>query len=344
MQQEIDRLQKKFDFEVQERVDLELQKRSSTQSAASAKDLSSLSSTLGNDIPLSSVGTSGDCDNTIATDLTEMSMESPDFRKINKKTARTPFGRAQTMFAGTAGTPMDVEMSEPSPMCISSLSLSPRRTNSTKTLGPGRNIFAAAARAEDRLQPTLMISDDEDDDEEVLLVPSPTRPKSSKNPFKPMNGRPTLISQKTAPLPRPNIQPNIFKTAATAPSLPTLSGAPDLRSQPSGTALKEQSNSPNRRLSKIPSSTNLQGHENNALSPTRKSSLKHKNANAGDDLNKLAVKNNMAKINNVGAGGLGPRGRTLVELAQARAGGRPVEISDGTRSPEPKGQIGRAHV
>lgn len=337
VQQEIERLQKKFDQEVQERVDIELQKRSSTQSTASVKDLSGLSSQLGNDIPLSSVSTSGECDVTLATDLTELSMDSPDSRKAVKKTARTPFGRAQTMFAGTAGTPMDVEMSEPSPMSIASLSLSPRRHNSTKAPSSGRNIFAAAAGAEERLQPTLMVSDDEDDDDENLLVPSPTRPKSSKNPFKPTNGRPALVSQKTVPLARPNNQPNIFKTA-TAPSLPTLSSAPDLRPQPSGTALKERSNSPNRRLSKIPSSTNLQGHETNPLSPTRKSSLKHKNTNAGDDLNKVAVKNNMAKANNVGSGGIAPRGRTLVELAQARAGGRPVELGDGTRSPEPKGR------
>jgi hypothetical protein len=33
---------------------------------------------------------------------------------------------------------------------------------------------------------------------------------------------------------------------------------------------------------------------------------------------------------------MAPKGRTLVELAQARAGGRP--IGDGNRSPEPKGR------
>jgi NIMA (never in mitosis gene a)-related kinase len=343
VQQEIERLQKKFDYEVQERVELELQKRSSTQSISSARDLSSISCTTGNDIPLSSVSTTGDCDITLATDLTELSVDSPDSRKATKKTARTPFGRAQTMFAGAAGTPMDVEMSEPSPMCIASLSLSPRRTNSTKAASSGRNIFAAAAKAEERLQPTLMVSDDEDDEDDIPLVPSPTRPKSSKNPFKPANGRPALISQKTNPLPRPNIQPNVFKTI-TAPTLPTLSNAPDLRPQGSGTALKERSNSPNRGLSKIPSSTNLQGHENNPLSPTRKGSLKHKNTGAGDDLSKMAAKNNMAKANNVGPGGIAPRGRTLVELAQARAGGRAVELSDGTRSPEPKGRAFAARM
>lgn len=338
VQLEIERLQKKFDQEVQERVEIELQKRSSTQSTVSAKDMSGMSSQLGNDIQLSSVGTSEDYDITSSTDLTELSMDSPDSRKALKKTARTPFGRAQTMFVGTVGTPMDVEMSEPSPMSIASLSLSPRRNGGTKVPNSGRNIFAAAA--EERWRPTLMTSDDEDDED--LLVPSPTRVKSSKNQFKPSHGRPALISQKTAPVPKPS-QPNMFK-AATAQTLPTLSNAPDLRHQGSGIALKERSNSPNRRLSKIPSSSNLQGHENNSLSPTRKSSLKYKNATSGDDLNKVAAKNNMTKVNNAGPAGLAPRGRTLVELAQARAGGRPVEIADGTRSPEPRSRAFAARM
>jgi NIMA (never in mitosis gene a)-related kinase len=72
--------------------------------------------------------------------------------------------------------------------------------------------------------------------------------------------------------------------------------------------------------------------------------LKYKNTNAADDLNKVAVKNNMAKANGAGGGGIAPRGRTLVELAQARAGGRPVEVADGTRSPEPKGRAFAARM
>ena len=125
---------------------------------------------------------------------------------------------------------------------------------------------------------------------------------------------------------------------ATAPSLPTLSMmAPNLQPQPSIGALKERCSSPNRRLSKIPSSMNLISHENAPLSPTRKTSQK-KTGSATDDLSKLAVKNNMAKANSGGPTNLAPRGRTLVELAQARAGGRPVEVADGTKSPEPKGR------
>jgi NIMA (never in mitosis gene a)-related kinase len=345
VQMEIERLQKKFEQEVREKVEAELHKRSSTQSAVSAKEFSG--SQGANDIPLSSVGTSGEDDFLSSTDLTDLSIESPEPVKALKKSTRTPFGRAQTMFAGQpAGTPMDVEMAEPSPMSIASLSLSPRRNGGTKAPSAGRNIFASAAAPEARWQPTLINSDSEEEDDDTPPVPSPTRQKSTKNPFKSAGGRPPLISQKTAPLAKAGSQPNIFGAgkAATAPSLPTLSSAPDLRPQASNTALKERSSSPNRRLSKIPSSTNLISHENAPLSPTRKSSLKKNGGSGGDDLSKLAVKNNMAKANSGGPTNLAPRGRTLVELAQARAGGRPVEVNDGTKSPEPKGRAFAARM
>ena len=39
---------------------------------------------------------------------------------------------------------------------------------------------------------------------------------------------------------------------------------------------------------------------------------------------------------------MAPKGRTLVELAQARAGGRTVD--DGNRSPEPKGRAFAARM
>jgi NIMA (never in mitosis gene a)-related kinase len=330
VQLEIERLQKKFDQEVHQKVEAEVEKRSSTQSQVSAKDFSKSGSLVGNDIALSSIGTSGDGDFPDSTDLTDLSIDSPEPIKALKKSTRTPFGRAQTMFAGT---PMDVEMAEPSPISIASLSLSPRRNGATKAPSAGRNIFAAAAGAEVRWQPQLIDSDDSGDDD-VPSVPSPTRQKSTKNPFKSNSSRPPLISQKTAPIQKQGSQPNIFVgKAATAPTLPTLSGAPELRPQPSTTALKERSSSPNRRLSKIPSSTNIISHENVPLSPTRKSSLKSKASNA-EDLNKIATKNNMIKATS--GTNIAPKGRTLVELAQARAGGRTVD--DGNRSPEPKGR------
>lgn len=184
VQVEIEKLQKKFDHEVRERVETEVQKRSSTQSAASAKEFSEPSSLSANDIPLSSISTNGDIDFPSSTDLTELSMDSPEpMKQPLKKSTRTPFGRAQTMFAGPTGpgTPMDIEMADPSPISIASLSLSPRRNGGTKVPSAGRNIFAAANGAEARWQPTLMTSDDEDEDDDIPILPSPTRAKSSES-------------------------------------------------------------------------------------------------------------------------------------------------------------------
>ncbi len=347
VQLEIERLQKKFEEEVREKVDVEVQKRSSTNNQPSLKSYSTSSEpTVVNDIPLSSISTNGDCDFPSSTDLTDISTDSPEPVKVSKKGARTPFGRAQTMFAGTAATPMDVEMADPSPMSIASLSLSPRRNGATKApTTTGRNIFAQHQNAEARWQPQLMNSDDSDDDDDDVPVPSPTRPKhSSKNPFKPHGGRPPLISTKTAPVQRPTkqvSQTNLFAAGKahlahsnTTPNIPTLGNAPELRPQSSNAVLRERS-SPNRRLSKIPSSTNL-NHDSNQTSPQRKPSLPSKKSNGSsgsdDSLGKQAVKNMAAKASN-----MAPRGRTLVELAQARAGGRPLG-EDGNRSPEPKGR------
>lgn len=204
-----------------------------------------------NDIPLSSISTSGETDFPSTTDLTDLSIDSPEPSQPLKKSARGAFARAQT-FAGqipaAPGTPMDVEMSEPSPISIASLSLSPRRNGGTKAPVRGNNIFEKAAEAEARWRPTLMNSDDEEDDDDTPVLPSPTRQKPSRtNPFLKAN-RPPLFSQKTAPIPRQNSQPNIFGKAATASQVPTMGSVPDLRNQTSNAALRERSTSPNRRL------------------------------------------------------------------------------------------------
>jgi NIMA (never in mitosis gene a)-related kinase len=65
-------------------------------------------------------------------------------------------------------------------------------------------------------------------------------------------------------------------------------------------------------------------------SPTRKPSVTRKAVSASDDLNKLATKNMAMKAN-----GAPPRGRSLVELAQARAGGRPLSTYE-ENSPKAK--------
>lgn len=316
VQIEVERLQKKFEAEVQARVQGEVAHRLSLQSAAATQDSSV--SVQQNDIPLSSVSANGEIDFPSTTDLTELSIDSPEPLKTSKKSTRTPFGRAQTMFAGT---PMDIEMADPSPISIASLSLSPRRNGAAKPPAVGRNIFAAAGEPSDRWQTTLMASDSEDDDD-MPPVSSPTRQISGKNPFKAAGTRP-LLSQKTAPLPKAPNSSNLNAVARsiTIPTLPTIAAPPSFHPVTSNGVLKERSSSPNRRLSKIPSSSNLHAAESGS-SPTRKPSFTRKTAAGTDpaDLNKLAIKNNMAMKANIP-----PKGRTLVELAQARAGGRPLD-------------------
>jgi hypothetical protein len=195
---------------------------------------------------------------------------------------------------------MDVTMGEPSPMSIASLSLSPRKgagaTHSAK------NIFAEGARQKPKWEPSLVYSDDEDD---IPDVPSPTRPKVRADPLK-APPRPLLRQNTTAMMQKLGQQPTLFPSAPAKPTLPTMASQPDLRQAP-----EAKPTSPRRRLSKIPSSTTLSSDG----SPGRKAAAKplpSKGNMGGDEMFKAVMQRNMG-------------GRTLVELAQARAGGRPVE-------------------
>jgi NIMA (never in mitosis gene a)-related kinase len=305
---ELEQLQKKFEEEVKARVDAELQKKSvsfAAESHPTEKEEQYIedyaSSVNKSDYPQSSIGPSGD-EYPSTTDISEYSLDSPDSSKEAKKNARTPFARAQTMFAGHAGTPMDIEMASPSPIAIASLSLSPRRNGATKapSAHPG-NIFVANAAAngdprwELHRDPVLMDSDDED------IIPSPTRQiRSTKNPFK---SRPVLSSQKSCPANRLTTQSSNPRATAAQPD----SGA----------------RSPSRSPTKIP----VANGETGGSAPgtlVRKPSIKKENGN--ERLNKAPPKNTV-------------RGRTLVELQQARAGGRPVSatgIAPGSENVSPK--------
>ncbi|SPQ19471.1 1150d720-13cd-4682-9ae7-e8e7bf8c12e1 [Thermothielavioides terrestris] len=336
---EIEQLQRKFEQEVQMRVEMELQNRKATaHKEDEAHDLSSSISKSSH--PQSSVG-SVVSEFPSTTDISEFSVESPDTSMHPlKKSARTPFARAQTMFAvPPAGTPMDVEMASPSPMTIASLSLSPRRNAATRppTVNPA-NIFSANQMAGDARWETAqeqMGSDSESDDE--INIPSPTRMiKSSKNPFT-SKARPQLHAQKSMPAHRlqsKQSQALQGKTIPVAASTPDLQTA--IRAIGSNGALQDRSNSPNRRLSKIPSAANLKNNhtpgDGSAAGLNRKPSL-GKNLKDGSEhqqqqqqpsgapsnppqlLSKAAAPG--SKNNNI-------RGRTLVELQQARAGGRPL--------------------
>ena len=339
VQIEIENLQKRFESEVQARVDAELAKTVAfveppARSEESRADYRS-------DYPGSSVGTYADEFST-STELTDISLvdSSPTDSKKPQQHTRTPFSRAQTFAAQAApGTPMDVEMASPSPVgpiSISSLSLSPRRRAAAAAVQKARSANAANifSRANDAAwaaprDPASIDSDSDlegdtggravsagsncpsEEDDDVLCIPSPTRNilKSKHNLF--MAKQPGLNRPKTALATAANkALPSIpVSTKNPLKGTANLAPAADLRPP-----LRERSGSPNRRLSKIPSAASLAAGEGTANGPNlnRKPSFKKDGVGPGMEMGKV-IKNAMVK------------GRTLVELQQARAGGRPVE-------------------
>lgn len=303
---EVERLQKRFDDEVRARIEAEMAKGRANislsglatapvpaQTSAESRSQEEYSSSVArSDFPYSSVGASGD-EFASTTDITEYSLDSPESSsKDSKRCARTPFGRAQTMFAGT---PMDIEMASPSPMAIASLSLSPRRNGSTRapTTHVG-NIFAAANSANPRWDHREAAGTDSEDEE---MASSPTRQiKSLKNPFT-SKDRPVLLSQKTCPAKAKST--GFVSKAVGAPPVPG------------------RARSPARTGSKIPAAGTAAAAEgpSGTGNTSRKTSLR-KESHGAEPLSKVAVKNNI-------------RGRTLVELQQARASGRPGSLTTG---------------
>ncbi|KKK16045.1 hypothetical protein P175DRAFT_0511319 [Aspergillus ochraceoroseus IBT 24754] len=292
VQSELDRLRKRFESEVQERVALEVEKQ---KRSANFRDGAGLrSSGHGSQ---SSSSNNDDTDYPSSTDISQLSLESPSNKPTRpaKKETRTPFSRSKTVVE----SPMDVQMAEPSPISIASLSLSPRRTSATYS---GKNIFAEGERHRAKWEPSIAYSDDEDDTPEL---PSPTRPKVKPDPFK-APARPLLRQNTAALMQKLSTQPPLFPSNPSR--LPHVSGS----NQPDGHTRENKSRSPHRRLSKIPSSANLAA---DAGSPTRKSGAKQvfsKVNGGGEEMFKAVMQRNMG-------------GRTLVELAQARAGGRPID-------------------
>lgn len=284
---EKERLQKIFDEELRKRVDAEVQQR--------LRELSMPREAVPSDsdnVQFSSVSTSADTDFPSSTDLSSLSIDSPPMVEAKvlvsnktppKKRSRGPLARARTNF----DSPMDVQMADPSPMSIACLSLSPRRTAAANasSIPSSKNIFAAAGAQKHRLaaQPSSPRSSVimEDEEDSVPDLPSPTRPSSSlPDPFK-VPSRPGLLRQKTAPMNRLNSH-----------NQPTLfpSAAAD-------------------RPSRVPSPPSP---KHSGLSPVRKAPPKPSTSGTENEMLKAVMQRNLHGQN----GG----GRTLVELAQARAG------------------------
>jgi NIMA (never in mitosis gene a)-related kinase len=194
-------------------------------------------------------------------------------------------------------------MAEPSPISIASLSLSPRRTSAQ---GGARNIFAEAERNKAKWEPTLAYSDDEDDTPDL---PSPTRPKVKPDPLKAPR-RPLLRQNTAALMQKLSVQPDLFPSAGTRLPQSTSQSGPQSEDR---SVSETRARSPHRRLTKIPSSANLAADA--GTSPTRKKSTRQQSptkGSGGEEMFKAVVQRNMG-------------GRTLVELAQARAGGRSMD-------------------
>lgn len=305
VQQRLDELRQRFESEVQARVSVEVEKQMKNIPVPKEEPVQAVQENY------QTSASTGNTDLPSTTDLSELSLNSPTPDKATKKGTRTPFNRSKTALE----SPMDVQMSEPSPMSIASLSLSPRRS------GPvAKNLFAEGGRQKPKFEPSLVYSDDEDD---IPDVPSPTRPKVRADPLKAPQ-RPLLRQNTTAMMQKLGQQPALFPSGQPKPSLGTAASHADLRQA----AQEGKPASPKRRLSKIPSSTNLSGEGSPGRKGTAKQPASKGNA-GGDEMFKAVMQRNMG-------------GRTLVELAQARAGGRPVEEvkkhGGETRVPAPAGK------
>ncbi|MCJ1387420.1 G2-specific serine/threonine protein kinase [Xylographa bjoerkii] len=318
IQLEAEKLRRNMEAEIQNRVQLEVEKHLRSITANSSQMLGGTTSP--NDIPLSSISTSADYDFPSTTDITSLSLDSPMYISETskpmplKRSTRTPFARART----TYDSPMDIHMASPSPISISSLSLSPRRTNApASTLPNPQNIFAAAAEQRVRWEPTQLsptTSEEHsfsiDDDDELPDMPSPSMPRHAvgmaQDPFKLPSARPGLRRQNTAPMRRLPGKPSIFngQTATIDPHPTALSRSPTSTAAPKPI-------SPNRRLSKVPFLADGAG------SPTRKFGIKQgaKAGAGGEEMVKAVLSRNLL------GGQAGGQGRTLVELSQGRVAG-----------------------
>lgn len=282
VQVEKEKLHKMFETEIRSRVEAEVQSRLASRPIA--KDGGPPTSP---DVQFSSVSTNAESDFLSSTDLSSLSIDSLPVTQSKtppKKRTRTALSRARTEF----GSPMDVQMVDPSPMSIACLSLSPRRTAVANASGipNSKNIFAAAGAQKHRLAPqassprSSIIAEDEEDT--LPDLPSPTRaPPGLPDPFK-VPSRPGLLRQKTAPTNRLSgyPQPTLFPPVATD------------------------------RPSRVPSPPSP---KHSGFSPVRKAPPKPTTSSTENEMFKAVMQRNLFGQN----GG----GRTLVELAQARAGG-----------------------
>ena len=270
-------------------------------------------------------------------------------KQVPTPQVRTPFGRAQTMFVGQSGAAMDVEMVSPSPMAIASLSLSPRRNAATKVPSANSGSIFTTAPDDPRwngLRESSGGLPSDWDSEDDATMPSPTRMiKSKKNPFQSKQKllqpkslqqpqmsqqRASAASQKSAQRSTPLLRASRSNAVESSGGKSASGSDIGVRSALGGSALRERAQSPSRRLGKISSVTN------GAMDTDRPGSLLslHQQDQSQQVLQQQQPSRSAA-MGLVSKQKPGIRGRTLVELQQARAGGRPHSaVVDGNVSPK----------
>ena len=282
VQLEKEKLNKIFETEVQHRVKTEVERRFPLKDN---KD--NVSPSPAPESQSSSVSTCAE-DFPSTTDLSSLSLNSfsgepaPETKSKTppQRRARGPLARARTQF----DSPMDVQMVDPSPMSIACLSLSPRRTEAAQatSIPNSKNIFANAAKSRLQAFPLSQRASmiAEDEEDAVPDLTSPTRPPSNLPDPFKAPGRPGLLRQKTAPMNR------------LGPHQPTIFPP---------TAVE--------RPSRVPSPPSP---KRSGFSPVRKAPSKPSTSGTENEMFKAVMQRNLL--------GQSGGGRTLVELAQARAG------------------------
>ncbi|KAL8763172.1 MAG: hypothetical protein Q9184_000975 [Pyrenodesmia sp. 2 TL-2023] len=289
---EIQELQKRFEVEVKARVQIEVQQQ--LRSLNVAKPASPVSP---NDIASSASASASasekkdqkdqdhkdQSDQSALTDLSSLSLDSP----AQKATALPAQRKTRSRLARSRtefDSPMDIQLPAPSPMSIDCLSLSPRRgmAAAATSIPNSKNIFAAAARHKSKLNP---------------LPTSPLNVSLDQ----------AIMEDSEDDLPElPELPSPTRRPSTKAPNRPGLLRQKTAPSNRLGTA---PALFPTKKPPRIPSPTNILP----TGSPVRKAPPKPASAGSDEMLKAVMQRNMMAP------GGQG--GRTLVELAQARAGG-----------------------
>ena len=226
-------------------------------------------------------------------------------------------------------SPMDIQMADPSPMSIASLALSPRKDSTSSTAqAMSKNIFARGrALGGSSLAKAMFASDDSSDEESGEAADGEDGNKRtcsdspSCEPSKKVRRRTSAGPNMKRLTSAPALAPAGAATGAgagaaamarrPASAVPVVAASPSRGRKAGATAVagSAEATSPSR-----PRKATF--HKAAEGSPARKGGLRSKKG-AAVDMAKMAGRHANNNIQAVG----GVHGRTLIELAQARAGG-----------------------